>query len=139
MTITAKEWPVLFSSVEVLATISGQMTQFWRPVNPQPRSQPFRRAQHCPYGVPGDRLWVRETWQQVRDVDGRRFTCNSTRRCRDAWVIYAAMCDEEEPPVWRPSIHMPRWACRLVLEVTDVRVELRRDRWVWVVTFERAK
>ena len=75
----------------------------------------------CPYGQPGDRLWVRETWAAfgVREIPKER-GCHV--------VIYR----EDEEPVqhaygWRPSIHMPRWASRITLEVTDVRVERVQD------------
>jgi len=62
----------------------------------------------CPYGSPGDRLWVREAWGPL-----------------SGGVTYRAMAFTECPDGarWRPSIHMPRWASRLTLEVTDVRVE----------------
>jgi hypothetical protein len=63
----------------------------------------------CPYGSPGDRLWVRETWQN-NPYGG---------------IVYRAgsgivNCDGRG---WRPSIFMPRWASRITLEITDVRVE----------------
>lgn len=63
----------------------------------------------CPYGAPGDRLWVRETWGT-----GGYFP----------WP-YGYRADGKEYPgeCWRPSIHMPRRASRLTLEVTVVRVE----------------
>lgn len=62
----------------------------------------------CPYGEPGDRLWVRESFQYADSGQ------------QD--VFYAA--DDERSSVgWRPSIYMPRWASRLTLEVTKVRVE----------------
>lgn len=90
----------------------------------------------CPFGKPGDRLWVRETW------------ANGTTR-----AMYRAGCNESYTPPdgqWRPSIHMPRWACRLLLEVTDVRVErlqaityeqavaegVHRDQRMWYATYE---
>ena len=64
---------------------------------------------HCPYGVPGDRLWVRETWGPC-----------------DGGFCYRA---SERPTVkpddgrWHPAIHMPRWASRSTLEIEAVRVE----------------
>jgi hypothetical protein len=75
----------------------------------------------CPYGDVGDRLWVRETWAEV-----------------NGGAFYKA--DEPWPeaygpePKWKPSIHMPRWAARILLEVTDVRVERVQD-----ITEEDAK
>jgi hypothetical protein len=74
----------------------------------------------CPYGRPGDRLWVRETW--VPDPDNGkaalyRADIPPEREADAQWVAVQTGSN------WKPSIHMPRWACRLVLEVTGVRVE----------------
>lgn len=91
-----------------------------------------------PYGWPGDRLWVRETWfcddvrltipteQEAAEFSLRDFTyyladgtcCEQIPECA---------CDEVGKTKWRPSIHMPRWASRLTLEITGVRVERLRD------------
>jgi hypothetical protein len=91
-------------------------------------------VQWCPYGQPGDRLWVRETWARWTDVksfgcvvyqsDGtaRRYLCDGDGEGDP--VQLGKACKPVEPVArWRPSIHMPRWASRLTLEVTDVRVE----------------
>ena len=93
----------------------------------------------CPYGVPGDRLWVRETfyidhmsvseggplpkempdgWDEMLYYRADGECCQQIPECR---------CDEVGKPKWRSSIHMPRWACRLVLEVVSVRVERLQD------------
>ncbi|WP_237707544.1 hypothetical protein [Desulfocurvibacter africanus] len=90
-------------------------------------------SQSCPYGQPGDRLWVRETHcihnahGQHRD-DGKRWgpwgglpTTVSPDGTQIAY--YREGFDRCDPSRWRPSIHMPRWACRIVLEVVSVRVE----------------
>lgn len=80
----------------------------------------------CPYGQPGDHLWVRETWR-VRG--GREFEYQQDR----AQAMYRATHHEDGFPLgwesykWRPSIFMPRWASRITLEVTDVRVERLQD------------
>ncbi len=78
----------------------------------------------CPYGSPGDTLWVRETWQQVtlRADNGQRYV---VKKPIEGYGVlhYAADGESDPPPKWRPSIHMPRWASRLTLKVTDVRVE----------------
>lgn len=86
----------------------------------------------CPYGQPGDRLWVRETW----GLHGRgdyTWWCRDSIKGRTAddlalsyEVAYAADATSEYDH-WRPSIHMPRWASRLTLEVTSVRVERLQD------------
>lgn len=67
----------------------------------------------CPYGIPGDRLWVRETWQ--RNPFG-----GVVHRAGSGIID----CDGRG---WKPSIHMPRWACREVPEVKRIRVERVRD------------
>jgi hypothetical protein len=71
----------------------------------------------CPYGQPGDRLWVRETHSFVPDSD-------EPAGCSQ--VLYAASGDGPYAK-WRPSIHMPRWASRILLEITGVRVERLQD------------
>ena len=74
----------------------------------------------CPYGVPGDRLWVRETHTLAEAVIGY----DADGSPRRAPLYRATSLIADAPGVkWRSSIHMPRWACRLVLEVVDVRPE----------------
>ncbi|HEO8956303.1 hypothetical protein [Enterobacter hormaechei] len=71
----------------------------------------------CPYGTVGDRIWVRETFSPVPDHE-EPAGCSA--------LLYAA--DGNGPyGKWVPSIHMPRWASRLTLEITGVRVERLRD------------
>jgi hypothetical protein len=77
----------------------------------------------CPYGKPGDRLWVRETWRETGSlmrVDGKIPECGN-----DDQVVYRADADYDGP--FRPSIHMPRWASRIQLEITAIRVERVQD------------
>lgn len=138
-----KERPIIFSAPMVRAILEGRKTQTRRVVKPQPRTRadighfgagmPFIRAAskpvRCPYGQPGDRLWVRETCA-IRSIGGA---------VKDS-IHYAAtpelgrflqsdmrtFADSKPPPFqgrWTPSIHMPRWASRINLEVTGVRVE----------------
>lgn len=71
----------------------------------------------CPYGVPGDRLWVRETFNA-------NWTDRVIYRADGGSAVEAGYASE---PKWKPSIHMPRWASRITLEVTDVRVERIQD------------
>ena len=100
-------------------------------------TKPFA-AHHvdCPYGVPGDRLWVREMWAKSSCNRGQgviRYAADDSARfvlAEDGgegdWCGLAGVADSSRcQPVdrWRPSIHMPRWACRLVLEVVNRRVE----------------
>ncbi len=101
----------------------------------------------CPFGQPGDRIWVRETWGVVShelDEDGRIQPWNPDRSATaihempfgngyySGHAIYAADGEftwgdddgyEDGRSCWKPSIHMPRAACRILLEITDVRVE----------------
>ena len=123
-----KEKPILFNGEMVRAILDGRKTMTRRAVKPQPTLDhglvfegialgKFGAVSDsviaCPYGTIGDRLWVKET-HHVRDagyVDGTG---------RD--IVYKAD-DEDFPYGWTPSIHMPRWASRITLEITNVRVE----------------
>lgn len=145
-----KERPILFSALMVRAILDGRKTVTRRIVKPQPLwvadpSVPFKTADcdprgiiRCPYGQPGDRLWVREAWQCVQEDRKGQRRClsvplpgtlvtapNSPMAGR--WIEYLATPSSEPPPRWRPSIHMPRWASRILLEVVSVRVERLND------------
>ncbi len=73
----------------------------------------------CPYGGVGDRLWVREPWAWPGE-EAHLYKGNpSDARLVDEWKKDQNSCQVK----WTPSIHMPRFACRTVLEITDVRVE----------------
>ena len=81
-----------------------------------------------PYGAPGDRLWVREAWGARRALDFTDWHRGSLRGHVEAppgTVVdfRADYVEQQESCFWRPSIHMPRWASRITLEVVDVRVE----------------
>lgn len=83
----------------------------------------------CPYGVPGDELWVRETWAPVSPFDPSPETGAFYRA---DYLDDPHGPDGEKSPegryrTWCPSIHMPRWASRITLEVTGVRVERLND------------
>lgn len=136
-----KERPILFSSPMVRAILEGTKTQTRRVVKPQPVEGVYKgdgttptftwkdristfhpiwpevMAQFSPYGKPGDRLWVRETWMPRMD---------GNIELRHGEAIYKASLGDVEmfrPRRWRPSIFMPRWASRITLELTGVRVE----------------
>ncbi len=130
-----RERPILFSGPMVRAILDGRKTQTRRVVkgvsnaNCIPvRGATVRRgtithvldaARYCPYGKPGDRLWVRETWAYAPAAVYAKVD-------RDGPFVYAADGDGYGRTLsgqWTPSIHMPRWASRLTLEVTSVRVE----------------
>lgn len=140
-----KERPILFSGEMVRSILDGRKTQTRRIVKPQPGSHHWEaikgyelrvsgphamsdgrtgfRFSHripqnanddgvvwalCHYGGPGDRLWVRETWSQPGGQ--LRYRADGDRGSWDVWK-------------WVPSIHMPRWASRITLEIVSVRVE----------------
>ncbi len=75
----------------------------------------------CPFGSVGDRIWVRETWNKYGGL--------LTYRADYDWIedMKKEMACHESYPKWHPSIHMPRLASRLTLEITGVRVERLRD------------
>lgn len=125
MTNTTKERPILFNGKMVRAILDGRKTQTRRVLDPQPEYTASDEVvvfadgsrSICPFGQPGDRLWVRETWTTrycTQEEDGVQ---------GDVPVFRADYEYDSSEVCWTPSIHMPRWACRLVLEVTDLRVE----------------
>lgn len=99
----------------------------------------------CPFGQVGDRLWVRETFAVLGNEDGCPIDWDGNLIKGDekhAARIYKASCwqepgnyglwsipdrDTQYEGAWRPSIHMPRWASRILLEITAVRVERLND------------
>jgi hypothetical protein len=148
--MTAKERPILFSAPMVRAILAGTKTQTRRVFKPERMtwaadgryqthsmrsgrmvetgSGPFHPndwLHYCPYGAPGDRLWVRETWQHI---DGGPIydAAGGVMDSHDPETIYRADHPNRYGR-WRPSIHMPRWASRIDLEVTGVRVERLQD------------
>lgn len=151
-----RERPILFNGAMVRAILDGRKTVTRRAVKdlePGCRYQglepdgrhlftkgPAYGKVSCPYGEPGDRLWVRETFAVYGD---EKFAAIHYRADRPHHVAQKGMG-------YKPSIHMPRWACRILLEVTDVRVErlqaityeqaaaegVHRDQRMWFATDE---
>lgn len=139
-----KERPILFSSPMIRAILSGAKTQTRRVIRDAYVSrrkdgclllpellQQIGVGAACPYGRPGDRLWVREKHTFVADVWGLHagvaYQYGGIR-----WLdgdapelVGKTVYNEDKPEVWkwRSPIHMPRWASRITLEITDVRVE----------------
>ena len=141
------ERPILFSAEMVRAILDDRKTQTRRLMKAQPYPDSIVTVEHyhqtvidrhgdmqpgpeifgahwddgecglrCPYGAPGDTLWVRETWAPHP---------HGVMRCG---AVYRADLDAvPDAGRWRPSIHMPRWASRLTLRITDVRVERLQD------------
>ena len=142
------ERPILFNAPMVRAILSNTKTQTRRIFKPDRMtwdangryttyamrggelsttgSGPFKPSSwlhYCPYGQPGeDRIYVRETWAAPHAYD------HLPPRLipQDARIHYAAT-EDRGGLLWRPSIHMPRWASRITLEVTGVRVETLQD------------
>lgn len=148
-----KDRPILFSAPMVRAILDGSKTQTRRIVKPQPdaihdgkpywnvggfrtswigRTEPNwgNNPLMCPYGNVGDRLWVRESHALLTMMDGAE-VCAYRASCEDSTFDYAneftgnVHCIQVER--WRPSIHMPRKASRITLELTAVRVERLGD------------
>lgn len=146
-----RERPVLFNTLMVLAILDGQKTVTRRVMKPQPpewcsefgytcatpggaisgrgrfgNDGPAEKFFPCRYGQQGDRLWVRETWARVPRTAYRCSTGVQQREdptCGDMVAVYRANWTRCAPSRWRPSIHMPRWASRITLEITSVKVE----------------
>jgi hypothetical protein len=98
--------------------ISGHSGMWWDATRGDPDA-----AAHCPYGQPGDRLWVRETWAVLHAVDHLK----PREIPQGAGMVYYAATENLGGLMKRPSIFMPRWASRITLEVTRVRVERLQD------------
>jgi len=131
-----KEHPIIFSGPMVRAILEDRKTQTRRVIKPQPKYS-FPKVQevwNCPYGKPGDLIWVRETWatiwteyepdenQTIWDVPHRiEYKADTDAKYPGGWPSDSG--DDPDCPKWHPSIHMPRCASRITLEITDVRVE----------------
>ena len=136
-----KERPIHFSAPMVRAILDGSKTQTRRVVKqdreglldcePTPAWDAFWQCVACPYGKPGDRLWCRETFAIVpRTAYARSEGVQQMLRPDDDHdaAIYRAGWDRSNGGFrWRPSIHMPRWASRILLEIVSVRVERLQD------------
>jgi hypothetical protein len=132
-----KSRPILFSGAMVRAIQAGTKTQTRRIVTERHIPEVANRVtgtlhkvkpltHECPYGYPGDTLWVRETWA-IRKLQA------------GCWIEYKAdssnarvtHADAERlalpADTWRPSIFMPRWACRLEVQIVGIRVERLQD------------
>ncbi len=121
-----KERPILFSGEIVRAILESRKTQTRRVVKPQPKLAPgfydmVAGLPPCPYGQPGDRLWVREAMMQDPE-DGVTYAA-------DGQLVMAppTYCYRDETTKSVPSIHMPRWASRITLEIVSVRAQLLQD------------
>jgi hypothetical protein len=130
-----KERPILFNGEMVRAILDGRKTQTRRPMKPQPvdvGGGPIDHygpdaldaiARQCPHGKVKDQLWVRETWAKSKGL----LDTTIFYRATDKDIKQRALDYSERENRWRPSIYMPRWASRIQLEITNVRVERLQD------------
>lgn len=139
-----KERPVIFNADMVRAILNGRKTQTRRPVkfpfldinmgcelagNELAGELAAGNYWNSPFGQPGDRLWVRETFgsRVLCDAAGGTGTFTVYRASNPDAVKYVTATGKAIPIKWKPSIHMPRWASRITLEITGVRVERLKD------------
>ncbi|EIV5397338.1 hypothetical protein WJA10_001873 [Klebsiella pneumoniae] len=140
-----KERGMIFNGEMVRAILDGRKTQTRRPIkwkqtrfteigeredgSKWPWSEDAEHAcdfwHPCPFGAVGDRIWVRETWAEAGA------SAPDLKLYRANYPEHVPSIYENVPPAeeirWTPSIHMPRWASRILLEITNVRVERLRS------------
>lgn len=119
---------IIFSKPMVRALLAGIKTQTRRKLKFQPdHPAALPPLSACPYGKPGDRLWVREAWRTLRDYDD----LPPGKLPHDAPLQYEADRDRSaarfEPGRLRQGLFMPRWASRIELEITEVRLQQLQD------------
>lgn len=142
------ERPILFSAPMVRAILNGSKTMTRRAIKPQPftvqelsdgtwESSPDGgfdvgvKKLKCPYGEPGDRLWVRESFWEAGRWEPDYGAPGSGDVSGKYWKKFGARCFDEDLLIplpgqeWRriPSIHMPRVASRILLEISSTRIE----------------
>lgn len=120
--ITASDAPIVARGEDVRAIIEGRKTQMRLPLSTErwPRSLDKRPAHR------GKRIWIREAWRTVADLDGCR-----TRHMPAGTPVWYDADGPSRDPKWssrgRPSTQMPRWASRLVITLSDVRPDRLHD------------
>ena len=134
---TKIEKPILFSGEMVRAILEGRKTETRRPVKRGIEIGTALRGSQivfnahdakgflvqCPYGRQGDRLWVKETW-------GYRSTLSISLcegECSHRHLAYRFSEPDAMVWHWTPPLYMPRWASRITLEITGVKVERVQD------------
>jgi hypothetical protein len=140
-----KEHPIIFSTLMVQGILAGRKSMTRRIIKPQPdddglwnddllpRSLDSKlknwngetiegesREWKCPYGKPGDVLWVREKWENETS-GGKQINFYAGNNEVEHNVAYRTLTK------WKPSIHMPRAASRIMLKVISIRVERLQD------------
>jgi hypothetical protein len=143
-----KEHPILFNGEMVRAILDRRKTQTRRPcvhlydgawcLDPEDSDEDRNKLiEACPFGVPGDRLWVREAWQVQALMGVEPYTKEQARIGYKLGIprLFDVPAGERDKIhnghgngfQFRPSIHMPRWASRISLEITTVCVERVQD------------
>ncbi|MBB5610371.1 MULTISPECIES: hypothetical protein [unclassified Janthinobacterium] len=137
-----KETGMLFKAPMVRALLDGSKTQTRRILNithktpglvacltpPFGNPRPGTAAELCPHGQPGDRIWVRETWRSTGDGGRSDYMAPRDMQPHQVWYDADGAAPEGEcTGKTRTSIHMPRWASRILLEIVSVRVERLND------------
>lgn len=135
---TTKEHPIIFSGEMVRAILAGRKRQTRRMAkcllpggknytNAASHDEWLRkRVAQCPYGVVGNRLWVRETWRETFDPYQTRvieYKSGGSRLTDGKSVFHGKHACTSYLPAWRPSIYMPRYISRLALTITGIRIE----------------
>lgn len=137
------ERPILFSGEMVRAILEGRKTQTRRVITSKvalewlspdmftPEYVALPENHLSPYGYAGDNLWVRETWNAINGQGQWWHQLKVSKAERElynwAWTNPIQPALQEIPTRWLPSIHMPRAASRITLEVVNVRVERLQD------------
>lgn len=154
-----KERPILFTADMVKAIVAGRKTQTRRKIKLRDGSLPddesisthldgsfdkvmdfsktfpYWQELKCPYGQPGDRLWVRETWKWEGDGGAAFYLAGVPEyragRLTGQWLEWPYQTPYTAEPnlttPWHPSIHMPRAASRITLEITHIRAQRLHD------------
>lgn len=146
-----KEIPILFSTAMVQAILEGRKSQTRRPIKPQAmvdekgrliwKNAPAGKTKeiekglpmsyglkdYCPYGKPGDILWVRETWSPDLAGDGENGYVEYIKYAADGTRLPVSWLKDYDGFKNRPGIHMNKEYARIWLQVTDIRVERLQD------------
>jgi hypothetical protein len=125
-----------FSPAPDIAYYKARLNKWWLVPGDVTESDPSPHTLYeykCPYGVPGDHLWTKETWRTSRQFDDLSPT-QIYEQFGDGAKRHLDYRAAPDPGLfwgrWRASIHLPRWASRITLEVTDVRVEQLHQIWL---------
>lgn len=141
--------PIIFNSESIRAILDGRKTQTRRVIKPQPKyraylqekafhipkfgyiavsnSSALKEHMNAPYGKVSDVLWARETWMLYNHMGTFNGKCPE-KLPYDLSVGYKAdEFDKDNLFTWRSPIHIPKWAARIFLEITNIRVEKVQD------------